>query len=96
MLQAERDFYSSTKPRKDIQRYLFALDGVLSQDGSPDVWQVYRTDQRKDAFRSLYDALFDVTFDQRLAASKMYEIEHSAFYRLVSQRKGHRHLARLI
>ena len=75
---------------------MFPFEGVLSHESSPDVWQLYRMDQRKDAFRSLYDSLFEVTFDQRMAASKMFDIQHSIFYNLVSQRKGRRHLARLI
>lgn len=53
-------------------------------------------DQRRDSFKSLYDCLFEVTFDQRMAACKMYDIQHASFYSMVSQRKGHRHLARLI
>lgn len=83
-LQVEQEFYTSVKQKKDLQKYLFSFDSVQSQDGSPDVWQLYRMDQRKDAFRSLYDCLFEVKFDQRMAASKMYDIEHSAFYSMVA------------
>ena len=74
MLQAEQEFYNSIRHKKDIQKYLFPFEGVLSHESSPDVWQLYRMDQRKDAYRSLFESLFEVTFDQRMATSKMFDI----------------------
>lgn len=64
-------------------RNVFAFDSVLQKDGSKDIWQFYRTDQRKDTFRTLHDYLFEVTFDQRVAMSKVVDVQHSTFYNLI-------------
>jgi len=73
---------------------IFNTEGIIMNDESEDVWSIYKLDMKKDAYKSLYNAMFEESFNPKI--DKLYSIKHSVFYRMITQKRGAKHIARLI
>jgi len=93
-LKNEQDFFKTIE-QQGMEEFVFVSKGIINDDDLEDIWSLYKIDGQEDAYTSLAQLLFKVSFDSR-QKDKMYDIEHDYFYQLLSQENGLKHLATLI
>lgn len=73
MITNETEFYKDLKQKQRTFNYVFNFEGIINDEVGEDLWTCYRVGETNDCYDSLYELLFDVTFDTK-QANKMYNI----------------------
>lgn len=74
---------------------VFEVDEILDDKANPDVWVIYQTEEELEKYWSLNQLLFDIKFDPS-HVTKIYELQHSIFFKMLSKDDGKYQLAKLI
>lgn len=78
-----------------MKEFLFTYEGIINEEDLDDIWSIYQIDEGADVYMSLQESLYSTSFDFS-SPEKIFNVEHSMFYDLLSQENGAKHLAVLI
>ena len=84
---------------KQIQKFIYNYEGIISKEDMPDVWSIYKIedDGKNTHISSLQDQLFHIRLHtSTIPADNFYCIEHGHLYNLLAEPRGIRHLAKLV
>ena len=77
-----------------MDNLIISIDEVIDDENNLDVWIIFETYKDLDKYNSLYNLLWNISFDPS-KVNKSYHVEHSIFYQMI-QRDGIFHLMQLI
>lgn len=95
MLRSEQEFFHLVKDNKLLKEYLFTYEGIINEEDLEDIWSIYQIEEGVDVYQSLQESLYTASFDFS-KPEKVYNVEHSMFYDLLSGENGARHIAVLV
>ena len=95
MLRSEQEFFHLVKDNDLLKEYLFTYEGIINEEDLEDIWSIYQIEEGVDVYQSLQETLYTASFDFS-KPEKVYNVEHSMFYDLLSEQNGARHIAVLV